>query len=106
MRARLTFIEPMRGIQMMEMFDPPMFPSVGDVTESPDGRLWVITQRGFIPPAKTNVLKVQEDRGDMLEVRCMIAQINDDGTFVDARYYKTEGGAQDAGQSDTDQVNP
>lgn len=93
---RLTFIEPIRQIQLLEMYDPPVVPNVGDMTESPDGRLWRIIQRAYIPPMASSMLTLKPAIAQMLELRCVVAQINEDGTFVDAQYYQNTGGEEDA----------
>lgn len=101
MRVRLTFIEPLAQVCMMDMFDPPILPNTGDLTESPDGKMWIILRRAYLPPIGKSVLNInpENDPSNMLEVRCTIAQIDENGQLVDPRYHGASavGGNQNAG---------
>ena len=100
MKSHLTFIEPLMQVCMMDMLDPPALPNVGDITESPDGKLWVILRRAYLPPVAKGVLAINPatDPNNMLEIRCTIAQIDETGAFVDPRY---NGGQVNAKPTDT-----
>lgn len=73
---RLTFVTSNPPAIMMEIMDPPAVPSIGDITETPDGKLWLIVQRAYLVPLGKSVISLRKGVEDCVELRCIIEEID------------------------------
>lgn len=73
--VKLIFVNGTTGVQMLEFTDPPTLPVVGDLTESPDGRLWQIAQRAYLIGASSKIQIAGKTPTPVVEVRCMIFEV-------------------------------
>lgn len=80
---RLHFVELKTQTQLLDFINPPALPVVGDVTEGPDGRLYVIAARAFLITAtNNNIITLNKAVAPEPEVivRCTLVEMNEDGS--------------------------
>ena len=78
----LTFIDIETNDCLLMFSDPPATPQVGDITATPDGRLYAVVSRAFLVSApKTSLMLANGNTEPSIEVRCTLAEIHEEGEF-------------------------
>lgn len=79
----LTFIDIETNTCLLMLSDPPATPQVGDITAAPDGKLYAVVSRAFLVSApKTSLMLANGNAEPTVEVRCTLAEINEEGEFI------------------------